>query len=91
MTYKTIKEELETMYKSLCCAFSIDGRGWDMIHLRYSPYAFCKENRLALIGEYLVWQKFVENAKKYDIPYYIGIDTFLAEYKDAVLGRVNLD
>jgi hypothetical protein len=52
---------------------------------------FCKENRLNIIGEYLVWKDFVEDAKKYDIPYYSGIDTFLEEYKEAVESRINFN
>lgn len=37
-----------------------------------------------LIAEYLVWEDFVEDAKKFNVPYYMGIDSFLKEYKNAV-------
>lgn len=32
----------------------------------------------------MVWEEFVEDAKKLDVPYYMGIDEFLKEYKNAV-------
>ena len=85
------KAELEAEYRGLVQAFGIHSSSWDMIHCHYSPSMFCKENRLSLIGEYLALKYFVERAKKYDVIYYCGIDTFLAEYKNAVESRVNLD
>lgn len=85
------KAELEAEYRGLSQAFGIHSSGWDMVHRNYSPSMFCKENRLALIGEYLTWKYFVERAKKYDVIYYCGIDEFLAEYKDAIEPRVNLN
>lgn len=36
------------------------------------------------MAEYLVWEDFVEDAKKFNVPYYMGIDNFLKEYKNAV-------
>ena len=45
---------------------------------------FCKENQLSIVGEYLVWYDFVQHAKKFDVPYYLGIDNFLKEYHVAV-------
>ena len=86
-----IKQEHEEMYKHLCEAFGVNNNGWDMIHRRYSPSMFCKENRLNIVGEYLVWKDFVEHAKNFDVTYYCGIDDFLAEYKNAVERCVNLD
>ena len=87
----TIREELKQTYSNLASAFGIYSRGWSEIHERYSPSMFCKENRLAIIGEYLVWKDFVEYAKQHNVVYYIGIDIFLEEYKTAVLNRVNFD
>ena len=87
----TIKEELKQTYSNLASAFGIYSRTWSDLHERYSPCVFCKENRLAIIGEYLVWKDFVERALEYDVVYYAGIDAFLEEYKTAVLNRVNFD
>ena len=77
-------EEYTEMYYHLRDAFGITSSGWSMIHEQYSPSMFCRENRLNIVGEYLVWKDFVEHAKKFDVPYYVGINTFLAEYQRAV-------
>nr|UVX74766.1 MAG: hypothetical protein [Bacteriophage sp.] len=45
---------------------------------------FAQIFRKSLIAEYLVWEDFVEDAKKFNVPYYMGIDSFLKEYKNAV-------
>lgn len=86
-----IRTELKDTYFHLKKAFGVENWGWSQIHEHYSPSIFCKENRLNIIGEYLVWKDFVEDAKKYDIPYYLGIDTFLEEYKKAVESRINFN
>ena len=88
---KDVKQQLNEDYERLVEMFGVRGSMWDMIHLNYSSLIFCKENRLSLITEYLIWKDFVDNAKKHDVPYYIGIDKFLKEYKDAVMSRINLD
>lgn len=82
------KEYIE-MYAHLYDAFGVGSNGWSMIHEHYSPAMFCFENRLNIVGEYLVWKDFVVHAKMFDVPYYTGIDTFLEEYKDAVARCVN--
>lgn len=79
------------MYESLCEVYGILGRCWDMIHLKYNEYNFCKENRAEIISEYIILKQFVELAKKYDVTYYAGIDQFLDEYKKAVESRINID
>jgi len=81
---ETIRKELRTMYAHLAEAFGIYHSSWSQIHENYSPAMFCPANRLQIVGEYLVWKDFVEDAKRYDIMYYHGIDTFLEEYKHAV-------
>ena len=78
------KKEYTEMYHHLKEAFGVSSSCWSMIHESYSPAMFCRENRLAIVGEYLVWKDFVEHAKKFGVVYYAGIDTFLAEYKRAV-------
>ena len=81
---KNPRQEYIEMYHHLKEAFGVTCSGWSMIHEHYSPSMFCRENRLNIVGEYLVWKDFVEHAKKFDIVYYAGIDTFLAEYQKAV-------
>ena len=78
------RKEYIAMYKNLYDAFGVYSNGWTQIHCTYTPYMFCEENRLNIVGEYLVWYDFVIHAKKFDIPYYMGIDEFLSEYHDAV-------
>lgn len=85
------RQEFKDMYFHFKHAFGVNNSGWDMIHRNYSPSMFCKENRLNLTSEYLTWKWIVPYLKKYDIPYYCGIDDFLSEYKKAVEARVNLD
>ena len=81
---ETIRRECTEMYKNLFNAFGVGNYGWSQIHEHYSPSMFCKENQLNIVGEYLVWYDFVQHAKKFDVPYYIGIDDFLEEYHNAV-------
>ena len=88
---KSPKEEIESIYQNLYEAFGLGSYGWDSIHLHFSRYMFCLDNRLAIVSEYLTWEWFVEQAKKYNIAYYQGIDTFLEEYKTAVKSRVHLE
>lgn len=80
----TTRQELNNTYEAMCEIYGVNSRSWDEIHCHFSPYMFCKDNRKSLVAEYLMWEEFVEDAKKYDIPYYIGIDEFLEKYKDAV-------
>lgn len=42
-----------------------------------------------VVGEYLAWEEFVEEAKRLDVVYYYGIDLFLKEYKNAVYSCLN--
>lgn len=84
---RLIKEE----YGHLKALFGVSSRGWDEIHLNFSRYVFCPANQRNLIAEYLIWEEFVKRAKKYDVPYYMGIDEFLEEYKNAVYRRVKID
>lgn len=86
----TIRHELIEEYKHLKAIFGLN-RSWDQIHLNYSHYMFCPANQRALIAEYLIWEEFVAHAKKHNVPYYMGIDKFLKEYKEAVYSRVHID
>ena len=61
-----------------------------MLHERFNPYVFCDANKKSFIAEYLIWEEFVEYAKKLGFTYYYGIDTFLREYKKAVYSCINL-
>lgn len=89
---KKIVREIEEEYEQLIEIFCLNSRCWDMLHLNYSWYAFCPANRKHFISEYLMWENFVGRAKKYDVAYYFGIDTFLKEYKKAVYSCLtNLD
>ena len=88
MKQQEIKEEYEQLKK----LYGLNSSCWDMLHTNYSRYAFCPENRKSFISEYLIWENFVKRAKKYGVHYYIGIDTFLKEYKNAVYSCLtNLD
>lgn len=87
MERQLIKEE----YEHLKALYGIGSRGWSEIHQNFSRYAFCPGNQRSLIAEYFIWEDFVERAKKYDVPYYMGIDTFLEEYKKAVYSHVKID
>ena len=90
--FKSRKQEVEAEYKQLKKLYGLIPASWDMLHTYYSHYAFCPANRKSFISEYLAWEDFVERAKKYDVPYYSGIDTFLKEYKEAVYSCLkNLD
>lgn len=83
--------KLQEYYKSLCDTFGVSCGAWDMIHLHFSPSMFCEDNRPTLIAEWLIWKDFVQSAKECNVPYYVGIDTFLKEYEYAVMSRVKLD
>lgn len=78
------KEYVEERYNLLFELYGVQSRGWSMLHEQFNRYAFCPDNRESLIAEYLVWKDFVEDAKKFNVPYYMGIDNFLKEYKNAV-------
>lgn len=91
MTQKE-KKMVQDEYIQLTKLYGLNSRTWDMLHLNYSRYAFCPANRKSFISEYLAWEDFVKRAKKYDLAYYFGIDTFLEEYKNAVYSCLtNLD
>lgn len=90
--FKSRKQEIEEEYEQLKKLYGLNSSCWDMLHTHYSYYAFCPANRKSFISEYLAWEDFVEKAKKYDVVYYWGIDTFLKEYKKAVYSCLtNLD
>ena len=90
--FKSQKQEVEEEYKQLKKFYGLIPASWDVLHTHYSHYAFCPANRKSFISEYLAWEDFVESAKKYDVAYYRGIDTFLKEYKKAVYSCLtNLD
>ena len=84
------REQLNQEYKLLAEYYGIYSSIWDQIHTRYNRYSFCKENRKSLIAEYLTWEELTERLRKHQIPYYIGIDTFLEKYKDAVYNCINI-
>lgn len=84
------REQLNQEYKLLAEYYGIYSSIWDQIHTRYNRYSFCKENKKSLIAEYLTWEELTERLRKYQIPYYIGIDTFLEEYKEAVYNCINI-
>ena len=88
---KNQKQLLAEEYSHLLALFGVESRGWDEIHLNFSHYIFCPANQRNLIAEYLIWEEFVERAKKYNFVYYWGIDKFLKEYKNAVYSRVKID
>lgn len=78
------KEYAEERYNLLFELYGVQSRGWSMLHKQFNRYVFCPDNHKSLIAEYLVWEDFVEDAKKFNVPYYMGIDNFLKEYKNAV-------
>lgn len=78
------KEYVEERYNLLFELYGVQSRGWSMLHEQFNKYVFCSDNRNSLIVEYLVWEDFVEDAKRFNVPYYMGIDNFLKEYKNAV-------
>lgn len=84
------REQLNQEYKLLAEYYGIYSSIWDQIHTRYNRYSFCKENKKILIAEYLAWEELTERLRKHQIPYYIGIDTFLEEYKEAVYNCINI-
>lgn len=90
--FKSQKQEIEEEYEQLTKLYGLNSSCWDMLHTHYNHYTFCPANRKSFISEYLAWEDFVERAKKYDVAYYWGIDTFLKEYKNAVYSCLtNLD
>lgn len=78
------KESVERQYELLKELYGIQSSGWSMLHERFNRYVFCEANRKSLIAEYLMWEEFVEDAKKFGVVYYYRIDLFLKEYKNAV-------
>lgn len=84
---KQLKEEYRLMFE----LYGVKSGLWSMLHENYSSIAFCPENRKTFIQEYLAWENFVSRAREYDVPYYMGIDEFLKEYKKAVYNCLNLD
>lgn len=78
------KEYIEERYNLLFELYGVQSRSWAILHEQFNRYVFCPGNRKSLIAEYLVWEDFVEDAKKLNVPYYMGIDNFLKEYKNAV-------
>lgn len=83
-------ERLEREYDILCELFNIYCRVWPMLHESFSSYVFCDANKKSFIAEYLMWEDFVERAKKVNFVYYYGIDDFLREYKNAVYKCLNI-
>lgn len=73
------KESVERQYELLRELYGIQSSGWSMLHERFNRYVFCEANRKSLIAEYLMWEEFVEDAKKLGVVYYYGIDLFLKE------------
>lgn len=86
-----MKQEVEKEYELLKEFYGVSSSMWDMIHMQFSSSVFCPANRKLLISEYLIWERFVERAKKHNVVYYFGIDTFLEEYKKAVYSCLNLE
>lgn len=84
------KKELKRDYDRLCSLFGVKSGLWSMLYERFSPFIFCDSNKKYIIAQYLMWEDFVESAKKVDFIYYHGIDDFLREYKRAVYKRLNL-
>ena len=85
-----LKEQLKQEYKLLAEYYGIYSSIWDQIHTECNRYSFCKENKKILIAEYLTWEELTERLRKHQIPYYMGIDTFLEEYKEAVYKCLNI-
>lgn len=78
------KEYVKERYHLLSELYGVKSRVWSMLHEQFNRCVFCPDNRKSLIAEYLVWEDFVEDAKKFNVLYYMGIDSFLKEYKNAV-------
>ena len=83
-------ERLEQEYDILYELFGVYSGSWSMLHERFHPYVFCDANKKSFISEYLIWEEFVEDAKKVNFVYYYGIDDFLREYKNAVYKCLNI-
>lgn len=73
MTKEYVKERYDLLFE----LYGVQSRGWSMLHEQFNRYVFCPDNRKSLIAEYLVW----EDAKKFNVPYYMGIDSFLKNTK----------
>lgn len=86
-----MKNQLRDQYKHLCAIFGIGSRSWTELHRRPSIFAFCPANQKSMIAEYFLLEEFVADAKAWDVPYYYGIDDFLAAYHDVVYKRVKID
>lgn len=82
-------EHLEREYYVLYKYFGVYSSSWSMLHESFSPYVFCDANKKRFISEYLIWEDFVERAKKVNFVYYYGIDDFLREYRNAVYKCLN--
>lgn len=72
---------MEKEYQLFCQLFGVGSRCWSIVHLNYSYQMFCPKNKKDIIAEYLIWEEFVERAKKKGFIYYFGIDRFLEQYK----------
>lgn len=83
-------EAIENEYCALCAAFGVYSSLWCVLYRKFSVSTFCDANKKSIIGEYLVWEDFVERAKEVNFEYYCGIDDFLSEYKNAVYNCLNL-
>lgn len=88
---KNQNQLLEEEYQHLTALYGVNSRGWDEIHIHFSPLMFCPANQRSLIAEYLIWEEFAERAKKHDFVYYWGIDEFLDRYKRSVYSRIMID
>ena len=77
-------QELEREYQLMFELYGVQSRMWSMLYENYSNAVFCPENRKDIIQQYLAWEDFTIRAKEYDVAYYMGIDIFLKEYKNAV-------
>lgn len=82
------KEDVKERYNLLFELYGVQSSCWSILHERFNRSVFCPDNRKLLIAEYLIWENFVENAKELNVPYYMGIDNFLKEYKNAVYSHL---
>jgi hypothetical protein len=71
------KESVERQYELLKEFYGIQSSGWSMLHERFNRYVFCEANRKSLIAEYLMWEEFVEDAKKLGWSIIMGLTYFL--------------
>lgn len=85
-----MKKTLIKYYESLYEIHGIGGGLWDQMFTSYHPYVFCDANKKRIITMYLELEAFVEDAKKYGVFYYCGIDDFLSAYHTAVYNCLNI-